>query len=137
MPRRRYMHATVALLRAAGAPRVVLTGASVGARASIEAAAGKNTGIAAVASLSAERTVRSDPTDLVGLARRVAAPTLLISARDDPFAGGATRPQLRALGTRDKRALILAGADHGTALLTDGAGQRVRASIRAFVAAAR
>jgi alpha-beta hydrolase superfamily lysophospholipase len=87
-------------------------------------------------SLSAERTVRSDATDLVGVARHVSAPTLLISARGDPFVDGATRPLLRALGAHDKRALILPGADHGTALLTDGAGRRVRATILAFVAAA-
>jgi pimeloyl-ACP methyl ester carboxylesterase len=129
--------AGVVAARTAGARHVVLMGASVGARASIEAAAGDDTRSSAVVSLSAERTVRLDPTDLLGVAPRVAAPTLLISARDDPFVDGATRRLLAALGARDKRALILPGADHGTALLTDGTGARVRATILAFVAAAR
>jgi hypothetical protein len=43
---------------------------------------------------------------------------------------------LAALATHDKRAPILPGSDHGTALLTDAAGRRVRATILAFVAGA-
>jgi hypothetical protein len=86
-----------AAARASGARRVVLMGASVGARASIEAAAAPPPVAIAVISLSAERTVRSDPTDLIGPARHVTIPALLISADDDPFAKAATRPLLGAL----------------------------------------
>ena len=118
--------------RAAGARQIVLMGASVGARASINAAATAPPGIVAVISLSAERTVRSDPTDLVKSARRVTTPTLLISTRDDPFVNDATIPLLKTLGSTRKRALILPGADHGTSLLTDGNRSRVQAAILAF-----
>lgn len=118
---------------AAGARQTVLMGASVGARASIEAAASSPPGVSAVVALSAERTVRSDPTDLAGPARRDRIPTLLIGARRDPFVEGFTPVLLRALGGRDKRALILPGLDHGTELLTGEDGPRVRASIFGFI----
>lgn len=120
---------------AAGARRVVLMGASVGARASIEAAASSPPGVSAVITLSAERTVRSDPTDLTGPARRDRIPTLLIGARQDPYVEGFTPVLTHAVGARHKRALILPGLDHGTALLTDANASRVRAAIFAFVAA--
>jgi dienelactone hydrolase len=118
---------------AAGSRQVVLMGASVGARASIEAAASNPPGLSAVIALSAERTVRSDPTDLTGPARRDRIPTLVVGARQDPYVEGFTPVLLHALGARDKQSLILAGLDHGTALLTDANGPRVRASIFAFV----
>lgn len=126
-------HAGVLAARAAGARRLILMGASVGARASIRAARSRRPPVAAVISLSAERTVRSDPTDLIGPARRVTTPALLISARQDPYVIGATMPLLRALGSRRKHALIVPGFDHGTALLTDGNGPRVQRAILAFV----
>jgi hypothetical protein len=118
----------------AGAEHVVLMGASVGARASIEAAGAHPPGVIAVVSLSAEQWVRSDPTNLATAARRVRPPTLLISARADPFVAGFTLQLLRRLGVRDKQALILPGLDHGTALLTDSYGPRVQAAILKFVA---
>ncbi|HET6866713.1 MAG TPA: alpha/beta hydrolase [Solirubrobacteraceae bacterium] len=121
---------------AAGARRAVLMGASVGARASIEAAASRPPGVSAVIALSAEQSVRSDPTDLTGPARRDRIPALLVAARQDPYVERFTPVLLRALGSRDKRALILPGLDHGTALLTDRNGSRVRAAIFAFVSAA-
>jgi len=120
----------------AGAMHVVLLGASVGARASIEAAAAHPAGVSAVVSLSAEQTVRSDSTDLARVARRLTLPTLLVSAREDPFVEGFTPTLLRAIATRDKRALILSGIDHGTALLTDSDGPRVRATILGFISRA-
>ena len=128
--------AGVTAARAAGARHVVLMGASVGARASIAAAAMHPAGVAAAVSLSAERTVRSDPTDLLGRARRVTVPTLLIAAREDPFVAGATLPLLRATAAHDKQALIVGGLDHGTALLTGAAGARVTQAILRFVAGA-
>jgi pimeloyl-ACP methyl ester carboxylesterase len=127
--------AGVAAARRAGAQRVVLMGASVGARGSIKAAAQRPPGVVAVVSLSAERTVASDRTDLVKAARRVTVPTLLVGARQDPFAGGDTRPLFAALRSPHKRELIVPGSDHGTALLTDSpARARVTAAILAFAA---
>jgi pimeloyl-ACP methyl ester carboxylesterase len=120
--------------RAAGAHRIVLMGASVGARGSIEAAARRPAGVVAVVSLSAERTVRSDPSDLVKRAHWVVVPTLLISARQDPFVDGATLALLRALASRRKQAMILPGPDHGTALLADHNGRRVLGAILSFIA---
>lgn len=111
----------------------VLMGASVGARASTEATASSPPGVSAVITLSAEQTVRSDPTDLARPARRDRIPTLLIGARQDPLNEGFAPVLLRAVGSRDKQAPILPGLDHGTALLTGENGPRVRASIFGFV----
>ena len=126
--------AGAAAARAAGARRVILIGASVGARGSIKAASANPPGVVGVVSLSAERTVSSDPSDLVRRAAHVTLPALLISARGDPFAQGATGPLLRAMPSRHKRALILPGVDHGTALLTGDSGPRVQRAILAFAA---
>lgn len=128
--------AAVRAALAAGAQRTVLMGASVGARASIEAAAEKPAGVIAVISLSAERTVRSDPSDLLQPARRVTMPALLVSAAQDPFTTGVTTPLRRALGSRRKQALVVPGLDHGTALLTGTFRNRVQAAILGFVAQA-
>jgi hypothetical protein len=118
----------------AGARHVVLMGASVGARASIEAAVARPRGVIAVVSLSAEQSVRSDPTDLAAVARRVKLPTLLISSSADPFVAGFTPQLRRSLGASDKHALILPGLDHGTELLTGKYGPHVDAAILKFVA---
>ena len=130
-------YAGASAARAHGATGVVLMGASVGARASIKAAALRPPGAVAVISLSAERSVRSDPADLLLAAPRVTTPTLLIGARDDPFVNGATPKLLQALASHRRRALIVAGIDHGTELLTDSFAQRVRTAILAFVATGR
>ena len=135
LPADAHAGAMAALL--AGAHRIILMGASVGARASIEAAGIDRPQIAAVIALSAERTVRSDPRDLTGPARDVTSPTLLVAARQDPYVTGATLPLLRALAGAEKRALIVPGMDHGTALLTDSNGPRVRSAILSFVASSR
>jgi pimeloyl-ACP methyl ester carboxylesterase len=89
-----------------------------------------------VIALSAERTVRSDPSDLIGSARRDRLPTLVIGARADPFVEGFTPALRRALGSREKQALILPGLDHGTDLLSSENGRRVRAAIFAFLSRA-
>jgi hypothetical protein len=81
--------AAAAPARAAGARRVILIGASVGARGSIQAASA------------------------------------------NPPASG---PLLRAMPSRRKRALLLPGVDHGTALLTGDSGPRVQRAILAFAA---
>jgi len=117
---------------AAGARHVVLMGASVGARASI-LAAGHRPGVLAVVSLSAEQFVRSDPTDLATQAPHDKTPTLLVSAREDPFVANFTLRLLHRLGSRDNHALILPGLDHGTALLTDSYAPHVQATILAFI----
>jgi alpha-beta hydrolase superfamily lysophospholipase len=127
-------HAGAVAARGADARHIVLMGASVGARASIDTAATATRGIVAVISLSAERTVPSDPTDLLRRARRVTIPRLMISTRDDPFVYDATTPLLHALGSTRKRALILPGTDHGTSLLSDDNRRRVHAAILTLVA---
>jgi pimeloyl-ACP methyl ester carboxylesterase len=124
--------AGAATARAAGARKVVLMGASVGARASIEAAAKAPPGVESVIAVSAERTVRSDPRDLIGPARHDRLPTLLISAREDPYLVGDTAQLARALAAGRKRTLIVPGIDHGTALLTGASRDRVDAAILAF-----
>ena len=122
----------------AGSRQIVFMGASIGARASVEAAALHPAAVAAVITLSAERMTGNDATDLLTVAPHVHAPALLVSARDDPYvSGGITGALLRALHSPRKRALVLPGADHGTSLLTDSYGPRVQSAIFAFVGAGR
>lgn len=118
---------------AVGGRRVVLMGASVGARASIKAASSHPPGVVGVISLSAERTVASDPADLIGPARKLTVPTLLISAREDPYLSGDTVALLGAVRARRKNALVVPGSDHGTALLSGSSGARVRAAVLSFL----
>ena len=126
-----------AALRRAGARRLILIGASVGARAVLQAAATHPPGVVGAVSLSAERRVRTDPNDLLPVAKRVRLPVLSVGARADALTrfGRDTRAFDRAL-PRD-RLLLVSGPDHGVELLGGRHGRRVRAAISRFLLAAR
>jgi pimeloyl-ACP methyl ester carboxylesterase len=131
----RQARAVVAGLRATGARRVALIGASVGARAVLQVAARPPSGVAGVVALSAERRVRSDPADLLPLTRRIRLPVLSVGSRRDPLTsfGADTRAFGRAIP--DDRTLVLSGGDHGVDFLSDRHRRPVRAAILAFLRA--
>lgn len=116
--------------------RFALIGASLGGRLAIEAAATHPEALAAIVSLSGERTVENYR-DILPDARRVTTPVLYVGARDDPLTEGARQQsQLHAAMTADPNEIIqLSGAEHGTELLnaTTSTGDDVSAVVLDFV----
>jgi pimeloyl-ACP methyl ester carboxylesterase len=119
-------------LRAHGAKRVVLIGASVGARASLAAAARGH--VDAAVALSAEQRTSNGPPDLLGVLPHLEVPTLMVYARDDGYIGGMdfARNLYRHVAVKDKHLLILPGDAHGTATLP-----KAQATILRFLATVR
>jgi pimeloyl-ACP methyl ester carboxylesterase len=107
---------------AAGGGRAQLVGASLGGRIVFEAAAKAPGRLAAIVSLSGERTVEDYP-DIIGAARRVTVPLLYLGSRYDPLTDGHRQPrQLQAaVRSRDARFEIVDGDEHGVGLLIHGA----------------
>jgi pimeloyl-ACP methyl ester carboxylesterase len=119
-------------LRAHGAERVVLMGASVGARASLAAAARVH--VDAAVALSAEQLTTNGPPDLLGILPHLRVPTLMVYTRDDGYIGGMdiARNLYRHVAAKDKHLLILPGDAHGTATLP-----KAKAAILRFLATVR
>jgi len=119
-------------LRSLGATRVLLVGASEGAKASLVAASRLEPPAAGVVSLSAERTLRG--TDVLPAASRLRVPVLFIAARGDGFVGDAT-DQLYKAATKSlsRRLEVVPGAAHGTDLLNGAGGGRVQRTIVDFL----
>jgi pimeloyl-ACP methyl ester carboxylesterase len=112
-----------------GVQRVVLVGASKGAKASLMAAAAPLPGVVGVVSLSAERTAGGR--DVVPFARRLRLPTLFVTAKDDPWSKSDT-PLLErvASNTASRRLVVVPGNAHGIALTTSA---RVERAVFAFL----
>ena len=125
--------AAVAKLHQLGARRVVLVGASQGAKASLVAAGGIRPPVAGVVSLSAERTLRG--ADVPTAAAKLRVPVLLVTAREDPYGSADATPDLyRAVAHAPSRQLLVVGGDaHGEDLLSGGSGGRVQAAVLAFL----
>jgi pimeloyl-ACP methyl ester carboxylesterase len=112
-PRDDLAHVT-GYLRAQGTHAIALVGASEGAKASI--VAGTSQRVQAVVSLSAEDALSGLP--VAPYARRLAVPTLYVSAADDPYgAASATRAFYKLAPATAKQLVIVPGTAHGTALL--------------------
>jgi pimeloyl-ACP methyl ester carboxylesterase len=138
----------VAALRAHGAKRIALVGASLGASTALLAGAALRPPVAAVVSLSTGRfdlaTILggSEPLDTYGAAKRLTVPVLFAAARDDP---NVPVEQVQALHrmarSRDKRLDVLGGSYtglHGWDLLggSDGASfTPFAAKVASFVSA--
>src|SRR6185312_4286260 len=102
--------------------RVVLMGASEGAKASLVTAARLGPVISGVVSLSAEAAL-SPGIVVADFARRVRCPLLLVTADQDPYdAAAATRQFMAVAPSAAKRLVIVPGTDHGTALLSGRSG---------------
>jgi pimeloyl-ACP methyl ester carboxylesterase len=129
-----YQAVTVgAALRGAGARRVVLIGASVGARAVLQAGLEHPRGVVGLVALSAERSVSTSPADLLPDVRHVRLPVLSIGSRGDPLTqyGRDTRAFHRRLA--HDRMLLLSGSDHGVELLGGRHAPQVRGAILRFL----
>jgi pimeloyl-ACP methyl ester carboxylesterase len=124
-------------LRKTGVRRIAVIGASVGARAVLQAGAAHPAGVVGLVAMSAERRIASNPGDLLPIAREVRVPVLTIGSREDALTsfGKDTAAWHRALA--DDRVLLVSGADHGVELLSDRHGPRVRAAILRFLQSLR
>jgi pimeloyl-ACP methyl ester carboxylesterase len=120
-------------MRRGGARRIVLIGASVGARSALQAAARHPPGVIGVVALSAERRVRSNPRDLLPIGRRIRVPVLTIGSRDDGYTvfGHDTIAWHRTIP--NDKLLMLSGGDHGVDLLANRHKTTVRAAILRFL----
>jgi pimeloyl-ACP methyl ester carboxylesterase len=117
-------------LQRTGARRIVLIGASVGARAVLQAGAMHPEGVHGLVALSAERRIGSNPSDLLPQVRSIRLPLLSIGSTEDPLTrfGRDTRAFDRAIPS--SRLLLVGGSAHGVELLRR---PRVRAAILNFL----
>jgi pimeloyl-ACP methyl ester carboxylesterase len=122
-----------AALRRAGARRIALIGASVGARAVLQVAAERLRALVGVVALSAERKLPPNPSDLLPIGRQIQVPVLSVGSRHDPLTSFGKDTLAWDRTIPDDRALILSGGDHGVDFLTDRHRRRVRAAILAFL----
>ena len=120
-------------LRSSGATRIVLLGASEGAKASLVASARVAPKVQGVVSLSAE-SVLAPATVVADSVRRMRCPVLLITAEQDPYGSAqAARHFLAEAHVGVKRLVAVPGADHGTALLSGRSGATTLPAIVAFL----
>ncbi len=124
-------------LRAHGAKRVVLVGASIGGRAVVTAAArGGRRQIDAVVSLSGERILGAQA-DLLVDARRLRVPALWVSSENDGYTNFASETRQLYRGARGHarpdRLLVVGGDDHGIDLLTGSQAARVVPAVTRFI----
>jgi pimeloyl-ACP methyl ester carboxylesterase len=120
-------------LRADGAARLVLMGASEGAKASLIAGAHLKPAVQGVVSLSAEAILQPGIV-VVSSVRRVHCPLLLLTAKDDPYGSAqAARQFLAAAPGHAKRLVTVRGTDHGTALLAGRSAATALPAITAFL----
>ena len=106
-----------------GARRVVLIGASKGAKAAVMAAAAAPPTVVGVISLSAERTAGGR--NVVPSARELRLPTLFVTARDDPWSENDTPLLERAASNAASRRLVVVpGHAHGIDLTVNARARR-------------
>jgi pimeloyl-ACP methyl ester carboxylesterase len=120
-------------LRSSGATRLVLMGASEGAKASLVAAAQIRPAAAGVVSLSAESVLLPAITVLDSV-RHLHCPLLLVTADQDPYGSAqAARQFLATAPSEAKRLVTVPGSDHGTALLSGRPAATTLPAITAFL----
>ncbi|HEY7145521.1 MAG TPA: alpha/beta hydrolase [Streptosporangiaceae bacterium] len=120
-------------LRRTGATRIVLMGASEGAKTSLIAAARIRPVVQGVVSLSAESVLRPAMI-VVNSVRHLTCPMLLITARQDGYGSAQAAPGFMAAArTTDKRLLTVPGTGHGTALLSGPAATATLPAITSFL----
>ena len=124
----------VRAVRALGARRVVVVGASLGGIAAVIAAPRLRPPVQGVVSVSGPAAIEGE-LDARAAAPRLRVPTLYIAAEQDqnvPYDFAAEARELHDLtGTPEKRVELFPGSLHGT-FLVDGSGQ-VRAALERFV----
>jgi len=129
------LNAAIARLRADGARKVFLMGASFGGAAALTYA--PDLPLAGVISLSGEAQIAGADLDALAAVPRLRAPLLIVGSRDDRYLP--VRDALRLLrhaGSRDKRTALYPGAFHGWELIEDAPyAARVRALVLAWIRA--
>lgn len=125
------LSAVVRSERAHGARTVAVLGASEGAKTSVIAASKLRPQPNSVVSLSAESALQG--TDVAPYAKRVSAPTLYVTASDDPYGSDESTPgYYKSSPAKTKQLLTVPGTAHGTALLSNG---RVHRTVTDFLVA--
>ena len=118
---------------AASGTRVMLMGASEGAKASLVTAARLGPVISGVVSLSAE-AILSPGIQVADFVRQVRCPLLLVTAGQDPYdSAPAARQFLAVAPATAKRLLVVPGTDHGTALLSGQSGATTIPAVSGFL----
>jgi pimeloyl-ACP methyl ester carboxylesterase len=122
-----------AALRRTGPRQIVLIGASVGARAVLQAGALHPRGVHRLVALSAERRIGSNPSDLLPQVRSLRLPLLSVGSVGDPLTryGRDTRAFDKAIPGGSM--LLVSGDAHGVDLLRGRHGARVRSAILRFL----
>jgi dienelactone hydrolase len=118
-------------LRRVGAARVVLAGASEGAKAAIVAAAANPRLASAVVALSPERLLRG--VDVTPAAQKLSVPTLVAVAQADPYSAQDAPALEHAVASAKKRLVVVPGLAHGVALLGGQTAAAVAAAIFDFL----
>jgi pimeloyl-ACP methyl ester carboxylesterase len=117
-----------------GAERVVLAGASIGAMASLRAAAEAPPQVAGViwlAGVRAEEGYDFRPPDVAGLG----CPTLFIVGDEDAYGAARDTREMQGWATAGSELLVVNSLRHGTDILADGGppAEQVRSAMTAFV----
>jgi pimeloyl-ACP methyl ester carboxylesterase len=122
-------------LRALGAQRVFLIGASKGAKSALIAATEIQPPVTGVISLSAERMLQRT-IDVLPYAQRLTVPVLFVTATNDEYgAADDTKALYGAAASHDKQLMTVQGSDHGTALVRSSQHAEVVERILGFLAA--
>ena len=119
-------------LRAAGAEKVVLAGASLGGAFALSEAHQVQPRLAGVLSFGGELTLPGFD-GRPGI-RQWHGPLLQISSRDDAYFNSRNARQLRVLHPGPETILMLPGSDHGVAMLEGPEQQQVRSTVDRFLA---
>lgn len=120
-------------LHSMGAARLVLMGASEGAKASLVAAARTAPMVQGVVSLSAE-FVLTPGIVVADFVRRLYCPLLVVTADQDPYDAAAAARQYMATAPAPVKELVtVPGTDHGTDLLSGRSGAKTIPAIVAFL----
>jgi len=122
----------VQALRAAGAGKVVLGGASYGGALAMSVAYQARPRLAGVLSFGGE--LRLPDEDFRPGIRRWRGPLLEISSKQDPYFDGADARRLRALHPGPEIVVMLPGSLHGVEMLDGPRQEQVRATVDRFLA---
>lgn len=125
------LDAVAAYAQAHGAKSVTFVGASQGAKTALVAAGTKKNrpeALHGVVALSPE--ARLAGTDVAPYVRKVRVPTLLVTAKHDPYGSAWATKEFMKVAPKTARRMVVPGDQHGTALLTR---KGVRAAVMAFL----
>jgi dienelactone hydrolase len=122
-----------ALRHTAHVKRIVVIGASVGARAALQIAAEHPREAAGIVALSAERRINGGG-DLLATGRKIDVPVLNVGSAHDPLTSFGMDTTTWDRTIPPVRTLSLSGSDHGVDFLHDRHRPRVQAAIARFVA---